>query len=192
MQTDVIDELFEKVTRYTHSCTVNLPKSKFASHLKPFWTKELSIAKREKMQGFNLWKYEGRTATNNDPVRIRMKETKKSFRKLLSKLSRKYDNNLIAEAARYAEVDRNKFWRLFKRMKGNSQGKVHAIKDSQKRVVYDLDSILEVWRLHFSKLSTPRESPDYDNEHYNYVNTQIDRWMAGRDTSEFLENPFHS
>ena len=190
MQTDAIDSLFDRVISCVHLCTNNLPKSKFARHLKPFWSDELSAAKREKMHWFNLWKLEGRTINDNDPVRTRMKESKKSFRKLLSKISRRYDNELILEAARLAEVDRNQFWRLFKKMKGNSQSKVHAVKDSLDTVVYDIESILEVWRLHFSKLSTPRESPDYDHEHYQHVNAQINRWMGERDISEFLENPF--
>ena len=73
-----------------------------------------------------------------------MKHSKKSFRKAIKTLSRKYENECIAEAARLAEVDKNQFWRVFKRLKGSQGVKVHAISDSHDNVVYDIDSVLSV------------------------------------------------
>ena len=185
-----IDILFERVVKDIHSATSQVPRSKFVSHLKPFWTDELSVLKRDKMHWFDLWKRQGRTLDDNDPVRVRMKASKKLFHKTIRRLSREYDNATIAEAANLAEIDRDRFWRVFRRMKGISNTRVQAIKNQQSRVVYDIESILDVWRLHFSRLSSPRDSPTYDQDHYNYVTRQVKEWQEGRDHSIFLEEPF--
>ena len=170
---DNIDTLFDKVIERIHLAAEGVPRSKYAAHLKPYWTEELSMLKHEKMHWFNLWKREGRTDNINDPVRINMKITKKNFRKAVKRTSRKYENDTIAEAARLAEIDRNRFWRLFKRMKGNSTSKVHAVKNHRKQVVYDIDSVLEVWRRHFSLLSSPRFANNFDKDHYEFVTNKV-------------------
>ena len=99
------------------------------------------------------------------------------------------DNQCISEAARLAEVDRDHFWRIFKRMKGTNTTKVYAVKDSDDRVVYDIDQILDVWRIHFSRLSSPRESADFDHAHYTYVSNRVSEWFNEDGISEFLSNP---
>ena len=138
----------------------------------------------------DIWKRQGRSRDDNDPVRIRMKNSKKTFHKTIRRLSREYDNNTIAEAANSAEIDRDRFWRVFRRMKGTSGSKVHAVKNQQKQVVYDIGSVLDVWRIHFSNLSTPKESPNYDQDHYDHVTRQVREWQNGVEPSEFLEIPF--
>ena len=142
------------------------------------------------MYWFDQWKRNGRTLDDDNPIRVNMKSSKKNFHKTLRALSRKYDNDVIADAARYAELDRDKYWRMFKRMKGKPASKVHAVKNLQDEVVYDINPVLEVWRSHFSRLSTPRDSPYYDNAHFDNVTERVREWKEGNGTSEFLEVPF--
>ena len=185
-----IDDLILRVIEFMHLAAKRLPRSKYVSHLKPYWSEELSILKREKMFWFKLWKQEGRTLNNEDPTRINMKISKKIFHKRIKALSRKYDNDLISEAANLAEVDRDGFWRLFKRMKGSTTTKVHAVKNAQDQVVYDIDSVLGVWRSHFSNLSVPRESDAFDRGHYDHITRRVSEWAQGVGVSPFLEDPF--
>ena len=72
------------------------------------------LLKREKMFWFNKWKQEGRTRDDSNYVRCKMKSSKKVFVKRLRFISRQYEENAISQAAMSAEVDRNKFWRIFK------------------------------------------------------------------------------
>ena len=185
-----IDVQFDRVVNAMHKAALNLPTSRFASHLKPYWSNELNNLKREKMYWFDQWKRNGRTLDDDNLIRINMKSSKKTFHKTLMALSRKYDNDVIADAARHAELDRDKFWRMFKRMKGTPASKVHAVKNLQDEVVYDINSVLEVWRSHFSRLSTPRDSPQYDKAHFDNVTERVREWKEGVGTSEFLEVPF--
>ena len=185
-----IDMAFEFMVRGIHLAAEKIPRSKYVPHLKPYWSDELTFLKRDKMRWFNLWKQQGRSMDENDPVRARMKSSKKLFRKTIKNMSHEYEDKCIAEATRYAEVDRDRFWRIFKRTKGSVATKVHAVKNANDQVVYDIEAILSVWRSHFSRLSSPRESPDYDNLHFEHVSARVKDWYQGEGISEFLEEPF--
>ena len=54
------------------------------------------------------------------------------------------------------------------------------------KVVYEVKEILEVWRLHFDALSTPKESPRFDDAHFQQVSASIVEWLHGDDDSQFL------
>ena len=142
------------------------------------------------MHWFKLWKQHGRSVDENDPVRIQMKYSKKLFRKTIKSLSRAYDDQCIAEAANLAKIDRDRFWRTFKRMKGPVVTKVHAVKNANDQVVYDIESVLRVWRTHFSRLSSPRESPEFDSQHFDHVSTRVKDWYGEEGISDFLIDPF--
>ena len=165
----------------------NIPKSKYVCNLKPFWSEELSLLKKDKMHWFTLWTQQGSTLDDNDPIRIQMNSYKKLFCKFIRTLSCKYNNRCIAEAASLAEIDRDRFWRTFKRMKGPPTTKIHAVKDANDQVVYDTDYM---WRPHLSCLSSPRESPDYDQNHFECASAKVNEWYNKDGISEFLEEPF--
>ena len=59
-------------------------------------------------------------------------------------------------------------------------------------MVYDIDSVLNVLRSHFSRLSMPKEAAEYDQDHYVYVTNKVREWSNEAGTYEFLENPFTS
>ena len=73
-----------------------------------------------------------------------MKSTKKLFIKRLRRLNRKYQNEVIAEAASKAEIDRDAFWKLMKRMRSGNKSGVSAIIGRDGKVVYEVDQILNV------------------------------------------------
>ena len=85
--TAVIDECMDKIITSLHEGASVIPKSKFATHLKPYWNAELSDLKKAKMMWFNRWKVEGRALDVNDPVRINMLKKKK--KKSLANVSEK-------------------------------------------------------------------------------------------------------
>ena len=84
-----------------------------------------------------------------------MKETKKLFVKRLRKLSQEYQDEVMAEATTHAEVNRNEFWKLVKRLKGGNKFGVTSIKDQNDKVVHEVYEIPGVWRI-FDKLSCPK------------------------------------
>ena len=86
-------------------------------------------------------------------------------------------------------MNRNDFWRILKRSKGGIKSKVNTIRNQQGKVVYEIGEILEVWRAHFDKLSTPKNLDNFDDEHLHYVSDQVRELLQGDDISRFLQNP---
>ena len=186
---DVIDECMDIIIKTLNDATDKIPKSKFKSHLKPYWNDELKYLKKIKMAWFNKWKMEGRTQLADDPTRMNMLKSKKDFCKSVRRLSRQYQDNLIAEAANNAEINHDDFWRVLKNTRGGLKTKVNTIRNKDGKVVCMIDDMLEVWRTHFDEISTPKTSPKYDEVHFRQVTARVREFNSNTDTSVFLEVP---
>ena len=116
--------------------------------------------------------------------------SKKNFAKRLRQISKSYYNEQIAMATQLAEVDRNFFWKMFRKSKGGNKSTSHAIKNSDDVVVYTLEEVLQVWRTHFDKISTPAQSAEYDEQHFSNVKRSVKSWLDGVNSSRFLAIPF--
>ena len=58
-------------------------------------------------------------------------------------------------------------------------------------VIHRFDEVLEVWRKHFSKLGTPKQSDSFDDDHYCTVSEFIEQYNKGNNCNDtFLQNPF--
>ena len=187
---DVIDNAFDSMVIAIHTAALIVPRSKFIKHLKPFWCNELTILKRDKMTWFKRWKEEGRSLDDNNFTRIRMKATKKAFCKRVKQLSKSYYNQMVAEAASKADLNLNDFWKFVRNIKGKKKSSFNAIKNRHNKVVYELDEVLEEWRVHFDNLSKPKNEPRFNQTNFRKVSQKINEWVSERDTSEFLELPF--
>ena len=187
---EIIDKYFDELICILHRGAEVLPRTKFVSHLKPYWDNELTNLKKEKMRCFKIWKENGRSRDNENPIRIAMCSSKKAFAKRLRQISRGYFNEQIADATRYAEVDRNYFWKVFRKSKGGNKSTSHAIKNSKGEVVYTLEEVLGVWREHFDKISSPKQSSEFDSQHFKHVSEAVMSWCRGADVSPSLLEPF--
>ena len=137
------------------------------------------------------WKGEGRTCDDNNQTRINMKLSKKHFAKALRVLSRQYEDQKIADAARYSEIDRDAFWRMFKQSSVHGKTSVNAIKNEAGTVVYELKDILVTWQKHFDALSTPTNLDRFDDNHQLYVSNKVSEWTRDNSPNEFLERPLN-
>ena len=123
-----------------------------------------------------------------DNTRQMMKRRRKLFIKRLQALSREYLNELIAEAAKNAELDRDEFWKLMKRLRPGGKSGVRAIRGTDGKAVFAVGQILEVWRVHFDKISTPKQSVDFDEDHYQQVSERVRDLLNNEDRSAFISN----
>ena len=76
---------------------------------------------------------------------------------------------------------------MLKRERDGPKVRTPSIKNETGKVVHEVNEILEVWRLHFSKLGTPVESPNFDEVHYNNVNGILSELMEGSDVDPFTQ-----
>ena len=106
-------------------------------------------------------------------------------------MSWEYEKNEILKAARLAEVDRNSFWRLVKRARKSSNAGSIAIKNTDGRVVQEVEEVLQTWKCHFSRLGTPKNSPTFDDMHYENVTQHVEHLNEGHgDDDAFLGQDF--
>ena len=185
-----VDRCVDKLVEVMHQAALKIPRAKFCARLKPYWNRELSELKRDKMYWFSRWKEEGRSTDEGDHTRQMMKLSKKYFIKRLRALSREYRNGIIAEAANKAEMDRDGFWKLMRRMRAGEKSGVSAINNDRGKAVYEVNQILGVWQKHFDKISTPKHDEKYDQEHFQQVTDEVREWLGGDEGDRFLENPF--
>ena len=119
------------------------------------------------------------------------KQAKKAFRRELKRVQRDYDRTKIQEIVKSAEFDRNKFWKLVRISRQPKQANTIAIKNRKGVVVQELNDVVEAWRDHFCYVSSNKDNPKYDNDHYKMVTQKVKEWYDGVDRDAFLEIPFN-
>ena len=76
----------------------------------------------------------------------------------------------MIDAVKSAEVSMNSFRRLVQRSRKTTGAKSLAISRPDGTVVHQLAEVLDVWKNHFKKLGTPRQSDSFDAQHYHLIN----------------------
>ena len=186
----LIDGSFDTICNILKQGESCIPVSKFKRNLKPFWCADLSMLKKIKVECYKSWVHAGRPRGQHSVLWRKHSIAEKNFKKKLKLISRSYDNDKIREASRCAAGDKNIFWKLLKRNKNSKGAKVLAIKNKFGKVVYDVDSVLDTWRTHFSKLCTPVEHESYDQVHFAKVSENVSMWARQMEDDQFLLEPF--
>ena len=169
-----------------------IPTSTFKAHLRPYWNKVLTNLKKNKLARYREWVADGKPREPDDQSWADYKLAKKAFSKELRSLSKFYEDEQVAQAVKAANVDRGLFWRLVKKARGSSGNKTTGIRNKEGKVVNTIEDALGVWRSHFSSLGTPKDSSEYDNQHYDMVTREVEALNKSSDSGRFLQQPFKS
>ena len=133
----------------------------------------------------------GRPRTEGDLYWKEYKDTERRFFPALKKLAKKYENDEIIQIVKSAEINRSSFWNHIRACRKGPSSKSLVIKREDGVVIDRLDEVLEVWRKHFSKLGTPKQSDSFDDDHYRTVSEFIEQYNKGNNCNDtFLQNPF--
>ena len=186
---DEIDDAFSRIVSTLKSASRAIPTSKYRPNLKPFWSPELTDLKTKKVSKFRAWVATGRPRTPDAITWVEHKLAKKEFARALRRISKEYENRVMVEAIESSTTDKSVFWQHLKKCRGPTGCKVLAIKDANDKVVYEIKDILNIWKGHFSKLSTPKEDPKFDQDHFEQVNEKIEGLNKGVDGSIFTDVP---
>ena len=189
---DTVDGMFDALITLLHKSATKLPRSCFKRHLKPYWCSELNILKKDKIRTYRAWVAADRPRDNDNTLRREYLSSKKAFNKRLYSLARDYENDSMRQVMESAELGNSDFWRAVKKQRGEDTSKIYAVQNTDGRIVHDLNEVLEVWRVHFSRLCTPTDNIDYDDEHFSVVNERIRGWLNLDDEGEFLQTPYTS
>ena len=118
-----LDLAFDMAAEALRDAAKVIPTTKYAPHLKPCWFDELRELKANKMRLLKTWKDNGRTSNPDDPIKKELNYAKKLFTKRVRSLSKEYEQNEIAEISMSAEMDKNRFWKHLKRLRGGKDSK---------------------------------------------------------------------
>ena len=168
-----LDRAIEMIINILREASSVIPNTRYRKHLKPFWTPELSKLKKEKVKCYRVWCSEGRPRDANSTSLQNHKFAKKQFARELRRMGKSYDNEQLQNVMGSIGLDHKYFWKSLKHARTPHSSKSLAIRNSNEKVVHDLDEVLEVWRSHFAKLCTPKFDPNLDKDHFNMVNTVV-------------------
>ena len=187
-----IDLLVDCLVKEIHSAALDLPRTNFKKHLKPYWSKELTVAKRIKVDTYRVWVNNGRPRGRDNPSYLEYVISKKNFAKLLKATAYRHENEQLMEAMRSAELDKFHFWRQMRKVRGGNRMKVLGIKGSDGKVKHDVHEVLGVWKEHFHKVGTPKHDPKFNQNHFEHVNAFVKQKMELKDDDQFSESKFES
>ena len=108
----------------------------------------------------------------------------------MKRLERNYESEQLQNVMGSLGLDHKYFWSALRRARTPHNSKSLAIRNFSEKVVHNLDDVLEVWRLHFSKLSTPKDDSNYDTAHFDKVNNFVNDLSKKCDSDRFLKDPF--
>ena len=186
-----LDRLFQEITDIIHDSSANLTRSKYVKHVKPYWNKELTDLKREKIRTYRRWVAAGRPRDPDDPLMKDYKMSKKNFSVTIKRLAKQYEADEVCKAAKLAEVNMNSFWRLIKRCRNSNSSPNISIRKPDGKVVNEVNEVLDVWRTHFTNLGTPKTKPNFDDAHFRAVTDFAKQYNEGRYVDDnFLNAPF--
>ena len=185
---DSIKNLCEKMTQ----CSNSLPKSKYRKHIRPYWNDKLDRLKKDKVKYYRIWKSHGRPRGDDCEIWLDHKRAKRTFKSEIKFVQRQYEFNEINEIMKFAEIDKNKFWRKIKSARKSQSCNTNTIRNDSGKVVHKISEVVQVWMKHFSDLCTEKINTDYDQDHYQYVKAQVNDWYAQRDDGPFLDDPITS
>ena len=185
-----LDACIDNFTESMIKASRSIPTSKFRKHIKPFWNDTLDGMKKAKISSYRRWVKGNRPREEGNALWVAYKQDERAFSRELKRVSKGYVNEQVEEAIKAAEVDRGHFWRLVKRSRGGSSGRIASIKDANGKVVSDTDSILDVWKCHFEKLYTPKHSEKFDQAHFEMVSQKVKELNEDVNNGRFLQQTF--
>ena len=187
-----IDGYFKTIVNIMTTHDKNLPRRRVNKRLRPYWNEELSDLKRSKILAYKFWISNGRPRDNSNISYVKYKTSKRNFMKRLRQLHKTYENDELAKIIKSSEVDRKYFWRSLRKARSTNTASVLSIKNSDKKVVHDINGVLRVWELYFDHLSTPKDLDKYDKVHKQEVDRFIESKIKQRDIDQFTSDPFTS
>ena len=183
-------QVIEKLVKCLNKASDKLPRVKLKRNIKPFWNSDLTELKKEKVTCYTQWKNAGRPKDPDNLLYQDHKRARKSFLNALKRLQKAYEKNEVMEVIRTASSDKNAFWKKVKKARSTKQHEVFAVRIKEGEVVYNINEVVQVWRDHFEKISLPRQSENFDNDHFIHVTNSVRDWYNENDLDEFLAGIF--
>ena len=183
-----IDSALDSIVRCIKQQSKLLPQTKYKKQLKPYWTLELSMLSKKSKSAWRMWKEAG--CPRSGDIYKQYKQCKNEFRSALRETEVKYEMQNMEDITKNQEIDHRYFWKLVNKRKHNKNN-VHPLKLVDGNIVTDSQDICNAWKEYFSKLYTPVDKPEFDNEFKVYVECALKKMeIESYDMAENLLGDF--
>jgi hypothetical protein len=172
---DVVDILNTVTSIIKTVSKDNLPVIEYKSHLKPYWTPELTRLSKEDKHLMREWKEAGRPRDDNSDIWRRYKDAKHTFQREHRRRKNDFKDGEVEEFDRVGEMDNRVFWYFVNRRKPKKRKKAKPVRDDSGRLIVDEKEAIIEWEGYCKKLFTPQENDKFDEPHKTWIEDLVNR-----------------
>ena len=149
--TDDIDAMCNGIQKaIIETSDICVPKSKFCSYRKPYWSDELGEIHAKQKSLRRIWIQQGRPRGYEYPSYKNYKEAKPIFAKALSKAVSTYEQSKYDDIGSYHDMDIKAFWKYVRKRKDIDDNMVVMRDDNN---TYETpESQLDMWKKHYKRI----------------------------------------
>ncbi len=147
-----------------------VPRQGKRTHLKPYWTSQLTGLSREQKTSWRRWVDAGRPRHEGSPEWEMYKNAKREFRRLQRETVNKYHFEQIEQLCKQSEIDQKGFWYIVNKVRKPRQPRVTPIKGQNGEMLTDPGAIAEDWRQYYEELfNSVGAGQGYNDQFYDHV-----------------------
>jgi len=140
------------------------------SHLKPYWTQNLTQLSRDQKAAWKLWVEAGRPRNEGSEEWRCYKNAKRTFLRAQRESENLYHTRQLEKLCREADMDQKGFWYIVNKMRKPRQPSVHPVRSQSGEFLTDPDEIAEDWKQYYQALFKKAEvGQGYDDIFYEHV-----------------------
>ena len=145
------------------------------------------MLKKQKVAAYKLWKAAGSPREDSNVLWRNHKDAKRVFRCAIKRVQRNFEQREVDKLVEAAKMDKNKFWKILKRKRNQSEAV--AIKNKDGTIEYEIHSVVQAWKEHFRSLSAFDRDRVNDWEHHVKVSNEVQEWCRLNDDGTIFNNP---
>ena len=159
-----------------------VPKSRFCSYKKPYWSSEIKELYARQKQLRRIWIEEGRPRGSDYPSYVEYKAAKYVFAKTLRKSAARYEQSQYEDVNKFYDMDMKTFWKYARKRKHNDNS-VNVMRDENG--TYETpDSQLSMWKEHYTNLlnETDANAADFDATFKQFIDLEVEHIADNMDS----------
>jgi len=184
------DKLVDIITNVSDVC---IPKTKYCSYLKPYWSSEIKLLHKEQKRLRLLWIHNGRPRGPNYDSYVKYKLSKQLFATALKTAADEYEQNKYDDMCDANDFDVKKFWNYINKRRKCKTNDFHVINDGGKEYCTP-ESQFHMWIEHFKALLNENETENSNvvPDDIKLVHERIDDEIKQiREVSSRNRSPIH-
>ena len=164
-----------------------LPKRKYRSYLKPYWSNELKALHASMRSSRKRWLRDGKPKHGNSYTCY--KSEKRLFRRKLREVTHQFEREEYERIDNMIEIDQRGFWKavnIKKRSKRTKQGCEIRFDSNTAR---EPTQLVRGWQSYFSKLYDDSHDDNYDDDFNDLVTAELDDRLREENSQYIISEP---